>query len=274
MSKWSVTGLAVMAALVAGVFLPGAALAQDKPAADKVEATILEIKGVVDVKRPADADFIEGLKDMKLAEDSEISTGLDSEVTLLFPPENKVVVKSLTQVKIDKLLIGQGTVETKLKLQTGTVKVEVNKGDMKTDLKVATPNTTASISGTQEEVTSYEDSGDEHDVTEGTVIVQENQGEGEDEGEDEGEGLPVEEGESTNENLDNPVDGAIDNTQSDTNPEGLTEQEQQILTDMGDGSTGSTPGDANSDVTNPANQGGTGGSTELPEPPSPPGYPY
>jgi len=108
---------------------------------------IKDLKGIVDVKRPEDADWVEAQINMTLPGGTEVSTGYDSEVTLGFTPvppcdEKTVTIKSLTQVKVEPLLFKLDVVETKLKLDTGTINVEVKKGELKTDLKVATPYTT------------------------------------------------------------------------------------------------------------------------------------
>jgi len=115
---------------------------------------IKEVNGVVDIKRPTDADWIIPEVGMSLDEGTKISTGYDSNIVLDLIPrppcEDKTVnIKSLSQVNVtrDPDIFANETIETKLKLDTGTINVDVKKGELKTDLKVATPNTTASISG-------------------------------------------------------------------------------------------------------------------------------
>ena len=89
---------------------------------------------------------------MTLPIGSNVSTGYDSEITLGYTPvppcDNRTVtIKSLTQVNVEPGVFNQTFIETKLKLDTGTINVDVKKGELKTDLKVATPNTVTGISG-------------------------------------------------------------------------------------------------------------------------------
>jgi hypothetical protein len=122
----------------------------------KVNCTvhIKEVNGIVDIKRPTDADWVIPEAGMSLAEGTQISTGYDSNIVLdlipVPPCENKTVnIKSLSQVNVtrDPDIFANETIETKLKIDTGTINVDVKKGELKTDLKIATPNTTCTISG-------------------------------------------------------------------------------------------------------------------------------
>lgn len=151
----------VIAALA--ILFPLSAFAQQgdkKPAAEAkgaVEATVVEIKGVVDVKRPADKDWTPAAKDMKLPEGSEVCTGFDSSAILLFQGETKVDVLSLSNIKVDKHAMAGKNVNTSLNVQFGQIELDVKKGDIKADIKVSTPNSTTSISGTRLAIRAFSD---------------------------------------------------------------------------------------------------------------------
>ena len=112
-----------------------------------VEATIVTLKGVVDVKRPEDKDWVPAKKDMKLKKGSEICTSVAARVTLLFANKIRVGLKPLTQAKIDDLARAAGTLKTGVNLKFGTIEVDIQKGDLRADMKVTAPNSTTSVSG-------------------------------------------------------------------------------------------------------------------------------
>jgi hypothetical protein len=138
--------------IVLALALPAALAAQQEPpkpapAAEAVEATLVALKGTVDVKRPEDKDFVPAERNMKLKKGSEICTAVASNATLLFTGNVKVVVKPLTQAKIDELAKQGGAVNADVNLKFGTIEVDIKKGDLKADMKVTAPNSTTSVSG-------------------------------------------------------------------------------------------------------------------------------
>ena len=150
-------------------------LPQDAPAAAKADpatlkdgsltAVIVSLEGTVEVKRPkTDADFIEAKKDMELPEGTEISTGYGSKAQLAMTGQILVEIPSLTQVAIDKLLLGKGKLDSNLNVKFGTLNIDVKKGVVKTDLKVSTPNATTSVTGTRLQITYHRDVVDGHSV--------------------------------------------------------------------------------------------------------------
>lgn len=133
------------------VFLAGAAFAQEekKPETPKeeFEATITALKGTVDVKRPEDKDWVPAATDMKLKKGSEICTAVASTATLQFSGNIKVEVKPLTEAKVDELAKRGGAVNADVQLKFGTIEVDIQKGDLRADMKVVAPNSTTSVSG-------------------------------------------------------------------------------------------------------------------------------
>ncbi len=144
------TRLAIVLALGLAVQEPPKppAAPQPAPAAkEALEAVIVAFKGTVDVKRPEDKDFVPAERNMKLKKGSEVCTAVASNATLLFTGNVRVVVKPLTQARIDDLVKQGGAVNADVKLKFGTIQVDIKKGDLKADMKVTAPNSTTSVSG-------------------------------------------------------------------------------------------------------------------------------
>jgi len=124
-----------------------AASPQEPPKREELEATLVALKGTVDVKRPEDKDWIAAVRNMKLKKGSEICTSVASTATLLLTGNLKVDVKPLTQAKVEDLAKAGDAVNADLKLKFGAVEVDIQKGDLRSDMKVAAPNSTTSVSG-------------------------------------------------------------------------------------------------------------------------------
>lgn len=120
---------------------------QEPPKSEELEATIVAVKGTVDVKRPQDKDWVAAERNMKLKKGSEICTSIASTATLLLTGNLKVDVKPLTQAKIEDLAKAGGAVNADVKLKFGAVEVDIQKGDLRSDMKVSAPNSTTSVSG-------------------------------------------------------------------------------------------------------------------------------
>jgi hypothetical protein len=118
-----------------------------EPKKEDVEATLVSFKGTVDVKRPEDKDWVAAERNMKLKKGSEICTSVASTATLLLTGNLKVDVKPLTQAKIDTLAKSGDAVNADVKLKFGAVEVDIQKGDLRSDMKVSAPNSTTSVSG-------------------------------------------------------------------------------------------------------------------------------
>jgi hypothetical protein len=101
------------------------------------------------VKRPDDKDWVAAERNMKLKKGSEVCTAVASTATLLFTGNVKVEVKALTQAKIEDLAKAGAKLNADVKLKFGSVEVDIQKGDLRTDMKVTAPNSTTSVSGSQ-----------------------------------------------------------------------------------------------------------------------------
>jgi hypothetical protein len=118
-----------------------------EPKKEDVEATLVSFKGTVDVKRPEDKDFVPAERNMKLKKGSEICTSVASTAKLLLTGNVQVDVRPLTQARIEDLAKAGGDMNADLKLKFGAVEVDIQKGDLKSDMKVSAPNSTTSVSG-------------------------------------------------------------------------------------------------------------------------------
>jgi hypothetical protein len=129
--------------------------AQEPPQVRELEATIVALKGAVDVKRPDDKDWVPAARDMKLRKGSEICTAVASSATLLFhgapgtAGSLTVEVRSLTQARVEELARSGSAVNAGVQLKFGAIEVDIQKGDLKADMRVAAPNSTTSVSGSK-----------------------------------------------------------------------------------------------------------------------------
>ncbi len=133
--------------------------AQEAAKKEPLEATLVAFKGTVDVKRPEDKDWVAAERNMKLKKGSEICTAVASTATLLFTGNVKVDVKALTQARIDDLTKAGAKVNADVNLKFGSIEVDIQKGDLKADMKVTAPNSTTSVSGSQGIVRAYAQGG-------------------------------------------------------------------------------------------------------------------
>jgi hypothetical protein len=120
---------------------------QEPPKKQELEAVLVSLKGTVDVKRPDDKDWVPAERNMKLKKGSSICTSVASTASLLFTGNVKVTVKPLTEATIDQLAKGGETMNADVNLKFGAIEVDIQKGDLRTDMKVRSPNSTTSVSG-------------------------------------------------------------------------------------------------------------------------------
>ncbi len=124
-----------------------AAPPQEAAKPQELEATLVAFKGTVDVKRPEDRDWVAADRNMKLKRGSEICTSVASTATLVFAGNLKIDVKPLTQARVDELAKVGDAVNTDVRLKFGAIEVDIQKGDLRSDMKVSAPNSTTSVSG-------------------------------------------------------------------------------------------------------------------------------
>lgn len=185
-----------------------------------LEVTINTIEGDVEVKKVDEKEWVTAEVGMKLKEGSKISTGFKSKAVLLFADNSTVVVKPLTQLNINRFNQQSNEVQTKLGLRIGAVRVKVNeKQSVKTDMKIYTPNATASVRGTEiEEIKTSSHFGDTIAIESGKVAYGNKES-----------SIIVQGGESTNQNLINPIENALMQIVVQIAPIGTTDLENRTL---------------------------------------------
>ena len=142
-SRWTVRvalGLAVMLRVCAAA--PADTSAKDKPISIRISA----LEGDVEAKIGG-ADWAPAKVDMELGKGDEIQTGLFSWVELAMANDTKARLDSVTRVRVDKYLKDAQAIRTRLKLKSGAVSAVVNKGQLESDFRVSSPQSTASVRG-------------------------------------------------------------------------------------------------------------------------------
>ena len=115
----------------------------------EVKCKIKEIRGTVEVKKAGSEEWIPATKDMEISEGDKISTGFRSKCSLIFGDDTEFMVKSLTQMTVNRFTKEGDTIEGRIYLRIGDIRLKVKEDQpVKTDLKVTTPNPTCSVRGT------------------------------------------------------------------------------------------------------------------------------
>ncbi len=110
--------------------------------------SVLSTKGTVQVKRNANAGWVDAFSGQKLEKGYFIFTGFKSS-SILSVNNAKVEVKPLTQLTIEEVISNKSNYVSDIYIKYGKVKVEVTKTEnVKTVFKVRSANTTASVRGT------------------------------------------------------------------------------------------------------------------------------
>jgi len=137
------------------------------------ESIILQsINGIVQVKLTNDSNWIDAKQGMTLNSGSTINTGFKSNA-IVKVNGSLLEVKQLTQITVASLMESNKNVITDVELKYGKIKavVEPAATDVKTNFKVRSANSTASVRGT---VFQYGDS--YLYVEKGTVLFESNNG--------------------------------------------------------------------------------------------------
>jgi hypothetical protein len=195
---------------------------KEKKQEEKVQETeqvarIESIEGDCEVRESEKTDWTVASEGATLAKGGFICTGFASKALLRFPANTTVEMGSLTEIKIDEFFASKEKLETKLKMKIGSLKVTVEKGAIRSDFEVSTPNTTTAVKGTKFIIhSSYY--GDTVEVQEDSVEVTDRAG----------TSLTVREGEKTDSNLStNSECGKMDSAGNPL-PHGATAEEQKF----------------------------------------------
>ena len=113
------------------------------------EAVVVAVKGTVDVKRPADKDWVPAQANMKLEKGASICTSVASTAELLVGGHVKLLVRPLSEASIEMLARAGPVNAADVRLKFGTVEVDIQKGELRADLKIREPHSTTSVSGSK-----------------------------------------------------------------------------------------------------------------------------
>jgi hypothetical protein len=140
--------LAIVLLSMSGAF-PNRVFAADSSGAP--DAVIRECSGNVEIKAGGDAaagDWIPAKVGMPLDSKTLISTGFKS-TALLAIGNSTVLVRSLTRLSLEELVLREGNEQVDLNLRAGRVRADVNPPSSgKTDFTIRSPTATASVRGT------------------------------------------------------------------------------------------------------------------------------
>lgn len=191
-----------------------------KTSVELLEVTIDKIEGDVEAKKVDEKEWITAVTGMKLKEGSKVSTGFKSKAVLLFADNSTVVIKPLTQLTINRFNQDGNEVRTKLGLRIGAVQVKVKENQpVKTDMKIYTPNATASVRGTDiQEIKTSLHFGDTIAVDSGKVRYSNKKS-----------SMMVQGGESTDQNLIHPIENALMQIVASVAPIGITDLENRTI---------------------------------------------
>jgi hypothetical protein len=123
------------------------------PDVDPVKFRVRSLKGEADLRRAGSEEWAALRDGDELGEGDEVATGYQSEVVLEDAAGAVVRMEPLAQVRIDRKTAEAGTIRSEIHLEFGTLKVEVKKSGLKTDLKISAPNGSVAIRGTHARLT-------------------------------------------------------------------------------------------------------------------------
>lgn len=118
--------------------------------AQNPQAVIREISGTVELKRPGDADWTPAGIGDQIETATIVSTGFKS-TALVAIGNSTLTVRPLTRLSLDELLIRNNTETVNIGLRSGRIDVRVNPpaGSNNNDFTVHSPNSSASVRGTE-----------------------------------------------------------------------------------------------------------------------------
>jgi hypothetical protein len=143
--QWYLVTLGLVALVCCGWLLFG----QEPQAGQPLEATVVAVKGSVDIKLTAEAAWQPVQEGMKLPVGATICTGVMSRVDLDFDGHAVVTISHPSIVRVDRFLMTDKAVETRLHLKVGSMRAGVVKEQIASDFKITTPTVTLSTRGTE-----------------------------------------------------------------------------------------------------------------------------
>lgn len=119
----------------------------EKAKKDPLTGVVTELKGNIDMQL-ADGTWVVVKEGDFIPNDAVIFAGYNAEVTVQFSNKLIYVVSPLSELSIHRFETDPMSYYQDVKLGTGEVRFKVWEGDLKTNMRVSTPNASASIVGT------------------------------------------------------------------------------------------------------------------------------
>jgi len=113
----------------------------------RLQARVTKLDGTADMQL-SDGTWVVVEEGTIIPYGATIFTGYAAEAELQFSQYGVVTLRSLAELNIEQFEKDASVYRTELKLETGELRFKVIEADMKTDMKVQTPNYTASPAGT------------------------------------------------------------------------------------------------------------------------------
>lgn len=121
-----------------------------KPTDDLLpKITVAALEGDVEVKHAKAKDWVPAKVGMELGQGAELQTHLFSWVDLKLANNTSTRLDSVTRLRVDKYFKDAEAVRTRLRLRSGALSAVVNKGKLKSDFRVSSPQSTASVRGSE-----------------------------------------------------------------------------------------------------------------------------
>ena len=143
--RWCLAAVALAVLVSSGWLLFG----QEPAAGQPLEVTVVAVKGSVDVKLTAEAAWQPVQEGMKIPVGATICTGVMSQVDLDLDGHAAVIIRRPSIVRVDRFLLSDQAVETRLHLKVGSMRAGVVKEQIASDFKITTPAVTLSTRGTE-----------------------------------------------------------------------------------------------------------------------------
>lgn len=114
-----------------------------------LDVTIVQVVGLVQVRRHDDDPWARAQVGMRLDEGAEFRTGPRSRVIFTIPPDQKITLDRLGVVKVLQAIRDAGVVRTDLGMKYGRTVYEVQEPGTKHDATIRTPGMTLAVRGTE-----------------------------------------------------------------------------------------------------------------------------
>lgn len=144
------------------------------PTKELFTGVVRELDGFADMQLQ-DGTWVELKIGDVIPYNAKVFTGYDATMEIRFSDHLIIIMRSLEDFSVQPWQTNPEAYRTELKLESGALRFKVEEGTMKTDMKVSTPNASASIVGTDFGVKYDKGSGVSiFEIYDGTIEIQDN----------------------------------------------------------------------------------------------------